>query len=205
MALLILLLTINLFTEERKARKDPELVKDEETESINEETNMEPESKYQKIHIEIDSEVYQDFFNDVPRDASSNSKSKTITLIERAAMSVNPKGETQIPDPEKLNSFFDGGNDELMVLHQKNNTDNTGKLIRVLAEKPFVLKQARDLVENERIKNDLNYLAKELFKLEFYRISEMKEFITAYEKYVSIQKKILKIYYAIESVTKIKS
>ncbi|SET80210.1 hypothetical protein SAMN05421676_108116 [Salinibacillus kushneri] len=161
----------------------------------NDEKEITPEPKYNEVEIVIDTDIYSNYFNNEHNDETIEN---VIELIERAAKSVSPSGEVKIPKDKNLNSFFTYSNDELLGLFQKNNDNSQGELIMVVADKPFALQQAADLIEDEQIDKDLNYLADELFKIEFYQISDFAEFSTAYEKYVDIQKKILKIYYTIE-------
>ncbi|MDL4839471.1 hypothetical protein [Aquibacillus rhizosphaerae] len=171
-----------------------ELENNKENDSVNDETDSEKDSKYDEIDIVIEIDIYKNYFNN-PIDQPTQD---ALDLIRKAAKSVSPVGKADIPEPENINAFFAGSNDELSSLFQKNNENNSqSELVMVLAGKPFALDQAADLIENEKIKQDLIYLANELFKIEFYAISDIDEFFTAYEKYVDIQKKILKIYYAI--------
>lgn len=130
----------------------------------------------------IETDIYKNYFKNKPINEPTQN---AVNLIEEAAKSVSPLREAKIPEAENINSFFAGSNDELTSLFQKNDENNSqGKLIMVLAEKPFVLDQAADLIENERIKQDLKYLADELFKIESYRISDINEFLKAYGKYI---------------------
>ncbi len=182
---------------DEEAIEEPIDLENNETDSVNKEKESKPEPKYNEIDIEIDTQVYSNYFNRAPIDESTK---HAIELIEKAAKSVSPTGEVEIPKARNLNSFFTGSNEELLELFQKNNENRKGELIMVLAEKPFALQQAADLIEDEQIDKDLKYLSNELTKIEFYRIGNINEFITAYEKYVDIQRKILKIYYSIEHV-----
>ncbi|WP_199868507.1 hypothetical protein [Virgibacillus senegalensis] len=190
---MLFIISVQFSLDKGSREKTAEEIKQDKTE---EKVAEEGKVNVKNGELVIDEEMYEDYFQHNRNEASTD---KARELLKRTAMAMNPKGEQKIPEEEKIPSFFIGNQEEMALLHKKNNNNQSGKLINHVAQKVTLLEQAQSLIENKRIKADLSYLVNELTELKFYRIDETGEFIQAYKQYTDLQKKLLEIHYAIEA------
>ncbi|GGA86971.1 hypothetical protein [Ornithinibacillus halotolerans] len=169
---------------------------------IKEEPVSEQEQSDKLFDLDIDEEGYRKYFNNLLIDGLTYSESRIVELLERAAISVNPKGDVEIPSLEKIDDYFKGSMNEFSLLKQESENGSPSIIITQTPKSGFALKEAIGFIDNEQISKDLETMADALLEINYIDLSSIQEFINAYDRYASIQKKIIEIHHLYIEVEK---
>lgn len=192
---LILVLAVVLFTSSKNPMNDNNLEynnDDETVEGVKDKTlNNELFKKYFSS-VEPKRDIYEDWesaairLEEVPKEES---REYAAGLLLEARKAVNVNGEIGVPTLNNLNNFFNPTDDQLKELLKLN-----GSIIPTRIKKSYIqLEQANELIENEQMSEEIEFIVKEIRSIEFYNKETLYEFSLAFSKYKNSIEKILVI------------
>ncbi|QAS52953.1 hypothetical protein [Halobacillus litoralis] len=136
------------------------------------------------IYKEWDSAAIQ--LDKVPEDER---KESAAGLLLEAKKSVNADGYIAVPTLENLNNFFAPSDQQLKKLIK----ENDGVLPIRINKTHIQLKQAGELIEDDRISDQLNQINEELVDIEIYNKDTLYDFSVAFDRYKHCIKNVLQI------------